>query len=53
MIKAVSMAARERIARLTGRPCELFCEVRVAPDWSRDPSRLRELGYVAGEDEGT
>ncbi|MFO7561221.1 MAG: GTPase Era [Enhygromyxa sp.] len=44
-IKAISMAARERIEALTGRPCELFLEVRVTPRWTRDPSKLAELGY--------
>jgi GTP-binding protein Era len=46
MIKAISMGARERIARLTGRPCDLRLEVDVAPDWTKDPDRLARLGYV-------
>jgi GTPase len=48
-IKAVSMAARARIEALTGRPCELFLEVRVTPRWTRDPKRLEDLGYRVGE----
>ena len=44
-IKSISMAARARIEALVGRPCELFVEVRVTPGWSKDPSKLEELGY--------
>jgi GTP-binding protein Era len=48
-IKAISMAARKRIEGLTGRPCELFLEVRVTPRWTKDPSKLAELGYRIAE----
>jgi len=49
-IKAISMAARARIEALTGRPCELFLEVRVTPRWTKDPKKLEDLGYrVIGE----
>ena len=48
-IKAISMAARARIEELTGRPCELFLEVRVTPRWTKDPSKLAELGYRISE----
>jgi GTP-binding protein Era len=48
-IKAISMAARKRIEALTGRPCELFLEVRVTRRWTKDPSKLAELGYRVGE----
>jgi GTP-binding protein Era len=52
-VKAISMAARKRIEVLTGRPCELFLEVRVTERWTRDPSKLAELGYRAtATDEG-
>jgi GTP-binding protein Era len=52
-IKGISMGARKRIEALTGRPCELFLEVRVTPRWTRDPSKLAELGYRVSEtDEG-
>ena len=44
-VKAISMAARQRIEGLTGRPCELFLEVRVTPKWTKDPGRSAELGY--------
>ncbi|PRP90808.1 GTPase Era [Enhygromyxa salina] len=47
-IKAISMGARERISALTGRPCELFVEVRVTPRWTKDPKKLDDLGYRAG-----
>lgn len=46
MIKAISMAARAKIAALSGRPCALFLEVRVDPDWTRDPRKLERLGYA-------
>jgi GTP-binding protein Era len=46
MIKAISMAAREKISALTGRPCSLFLEVRVDSDWTRDPRKLARLGYA-------
>jgi GTPase len=51
-VKAISIGARERIAGLTGRPCELFLEVRVTPRWTRDPGKLAELGYRSETDEG-
>lgn len=46
-IKAISMGARKRVEGLTGRPCELFIEVRVTPGWTKDPKKLEELGYRA------
>ena len=57
-VKAISIGARQRIAGLTGRPCELFLEVRVTPKWTKDPGKLAELGYrveagePVGEDQG-
>lgn len=50
MVKAISIGARQRIEGLTGRPCELFLEVRVTPHWTRDPGKLAELGYRIAED---
>ncbi len=44
-IKALSIAARKRIAKLSGRPCQLFLTVDVAKNWTRDPSMLDTLGY--------
>lgn len=49
-IKAISIGARKRIEALTGRPCELFLEVRVTPGWTKDPKKLDELGYRAQSD---
>jgi GTP-binding protein Era len=46
MIKAISMGARERIARLTGRACDLRLEVAIAENWTKDPTRLARLGYA-------
>jgi GTP-binding protein Era len=46
MIKAISMAARAKIAVLTGRPCALFLDVKVDSDWTRDPRKLARLGYT-------
>ncbi len=48
-IKAISIAARKRIEGLTGRPCELFLEVRVTPRWTKDPGKLAGLGYRVDE----
>ena len=44
-IKAISQAARARIERLTGRPCDLRLEVDVAKGWTKDPAMLDKLGY--------
>ncbi len=46
-IKGISMASRKRVEELTGRPCELFLEVRVTPKWTKDPKKLDALGYRA------
>jgi GTP-binding protein Era len=47
VIKAISMAARARLERLTGRPADLRLRVDVAANWTRDPARLASLGYTA------
>ena len=44
-IKAISSAARQRISELTGRPCDLYLDVRVTENWTRDPKKLESLGY--------
>lgn len=49
-IKAISQGARARIAKLTGRSCQLFVEVRVTPRWTRDPKKLEDLGYRGTEE---
>ncbi|MEZ4453612.1 MAG: GTPase Era [Nannocystaceae bacterium] len=51
-IRKISMTARESIAKLTGRPCDLFLTVKVTRNWTRDPVLMRRLGYheaVGGE----
>lgn len=47
VIRAISAAARERIARLTGRRCDLYLDVRVTKNWTKDPKKLGSLGYVS------
>lgn len=46
-IKAISIAARKAIAELTGRPCDLYLEVKVTPNWTRDPALMERLGLHA------
>jgi GTP-binding protein Era len=46
-IKAISMTARRSIAELTGRPCDLYLEVKVTPNWTRDPALMERLGLHA------
>ncbi|MCY1006239.1 hypothetical protein OV079_11840 [Nannocystis pusilla] len=41
------MSARRAIAELTGRPCELYLEVKVTPNWTRDPALMQRLGLHA------
>lgn len=45
VIKAIGKAARARISELTGRPCDLFLEVRVTENWTKDKKKLEALGY--------
>ncbi len=47
VIKAISIAARRAIAELTGRPCDLYLEVKVTPNWTRDPALMERLGLHA------
>jgi GTP-binding protein Era len=46
-IKAISIAARRAIAELTGKPCDLYLEVKVTPNWTRDPALMERLGLHA------
>ena len=51
-IREISMRARQAIAELTGRPCDLFLTVKVTRNWTRDPELMARLGYhqpVGGE----
>ncbi len=43
-IKAISIAAREEIAKLVEQPVHLFLFVKVRANWSDDPERYREMG---------
>lgn len=53
VIKAISSGARQRIAELIGKPCELFLEVRVTKNWTKSPELLDRLGYRDPGGEGT
>jgi GTP-binding protein Era len=44
-IKQVGVRAREAIAQLLGCPVHVKLLVKVAPGWSRDARRLRDMGY--------
>ncbi|MEO1102240.1 MAG: KH domain-containing protein, partial [Pseudomonadota bacterium] len=43
-VRAISMAAREEISKMTGGPVHLFLFVKVRPRWTDDPERYREMG---------
>jgi len=43
-IRAISMAARQEIAKMTGKTVHLFLFVKVRPRWTEDPERYREMG---------
>ncbi|WP_420393055.1 GTPase Era [Acuticoccus sp.] len=43
-VRAISMAAREEIAKMVGAPVHLFLFVKVRPRWTDDPERYREMG---------
>lgn len=44
-IRDISVGARARITKLTGRRCDLRLDVAVAKNWSKDPEKLEKLGY--------
>jgi GTP-binding protein Era len=46
-IKGISIAARRSIAELTGKPCDLYLEVKVTSNWTRDPALMERLGLHA------
>ena len=51
-IKSISTRARQDIAEFTGRPCDLFVNVKVTRNWTKNPVLLEKLGYhepVGGE----
>ena len=49
MIKKIGTEARRDIEYLFGSKVFLDLEVRVQPQWRRDQSEIRRLGYDAGE----
>ncbi len=46
-LKEIGQAARKKLEALLGRRVYLDLEVKVYPDWRKDPEALRELGYRA------
>nr|WP_293179703.1 GTPase Era [Nannocystis sp.] len=51
-IKQISIDARRAISGLTGRACDLFLNVTVTANWTRDPALMQRLGLheaVGGE----
>jgi GTP-binding protein Era len=51
-IKGISIDARKAISGLTGRACDLFLNVTVTANWTRDPALMQRLGLheaVGGE----
>ncbi len=46
MIKKIGMLARRDIAQLVDCQVDLRLRVDVAPNWTKDPKRLQEMGYV-------
>ncbi|WP_075220162.1 GTPase Era [Acuticoccus yangtzensis] len=43
-VRAISMSARQEIAKLVGAPVHLFLFVKVRPRWTDDPERYRVMG---------
>jgi len=43
-IKAISIDARKAISALTGRACDLFLNVAVTANWTRDAGLMQRLG---------
>ncbi|HEY0137604.1 MAG TPA: GTPase Era [Nannocystis sp.] len=51
-IKAISIDARKAISTLTGRACDLFLNVAVTANWTRDAALMQRLGLheaIGGE----
>lgn len=51
-IKAISIDARRAIAELSNRACDLFLNVAVTANWTRDPALMQRLGLheaIGGE----
>ena len=45
MLKKIGSEARTQIQGLLGYPVHLSIQVRVAPDWQRNPKQLGKLGF--------
>jgi hypothetical protein len=45
MLKKIGSEARAQIQTLLGYPVHLSIQVRVAPDWQRNPKQLGKLGF--------
>jgi GTP-binding protein Era len=46
MLKEIGAAARKQLEVFLGRRVYLDLQVRVYPNWRKDPEALRELGYI-------
>ncbi len=44
-LRDIGSKARGEIQRLMGKPVHLAIQVRVAPDWQRNPKQLGKLGF--------
>lgn len=44
-LKEIGISARKEIEKLLGHPVHLAIQVRVAPDWQRNPKQLGKLGF--------
>jgi GTP-binding protein Era len=51
-LRAIGTAARQDIEQLLGCPVFLELFVRVAPEWSRSPAGLRQMGYHPSDSRG-
>lgn len=51
-IKAISMAARQEITELLGRPVHLFLTVRVRPTWEGERERYTAMGLDFSDGDG-
>jgi GTPase len=49
-VKSIGTRARAKIEALVGSPVYLDLHVKVLPNWRRDSSALRRLGYRVAED---
>jgi GTP-binding protein Era len=45
-IREIRIAAQAKLAEMCGVPVRLQLWVKVSPDWRRNPTKLREFGYL-------